>query len=506
MNRKRNDFGTQKLRTAIYARKSAEDERQTSIDTQITSCKDFIKQYDFLELTETFYEDNRSGMFTDNRTQYNKMLEKAERQEIDVIVVMKLDRLARDVSDATTAIKLINIYNCYLIAGDDVANSQTPSGEFVRNILMAQNQYHARRSASDVMLSECNNARKGDSAGGIPPYGLKVLNKKYYINEDEAPAVRLMFKGIAQGKSYQQVIDELTKQGYKTRNGVKFSYSTLSTLLRNEKYYGLYIYNKTGGKKKAHRVLIEHFDEVRNNTAIKPLIPKKLFDEVQTILNKRKNECRAHSNRNPQYILTGLIYCKDCGKSMSGQSFTGGSNKKHYRTYVCPNHSARYGKTCATKAINAEYLENAIKAMLTECINDYLRTSSLGESVFDNLIKDKQSLIGRYSRNISELEMSANKMLERSIATSSKQLAEQYERKADEFLTEKGKSEAEIKTLTSEIKTLESLVASFKSHTATLTTDEIFYSDEVARTLVQLFINRIEVDDASDNIEIVFNT
>lgn len=162
--------GITKLRTAIYARKSAEDETQTSIATQIAQCKQLIASYDFLELTDTFSEDNRSGMFTANRTEYHKLLNKAENKEIDVIVVMKLDRLARDLGDASTTIKLLNVFGCYLIAGDDITDSHTPVGEFLRNILLAQNQYHARRVASDVMATECNNARNGISAGGVPPY------------------------------------------------------------------------------------------------------------------------------------------------------------------------------------------------------------------------------------------------------------------------------------------------------------------------------------------------
>ena len=266
-------------------------------------------------------------MFTDTRTEYQKMMNKAENGEIDVIVVMKLDRLNRDLANASTTIKLLNIYGCYLIAGDDISDSQTPSGEFVRNILLAQNQFHARRVASDVMASECNNAKKGDSAGGVPPYGLKVIDKKYFINEDEAPAISLMFEWIAKGKSYQQVIKELTRLGYKTRNGEKFSYSSLNSILHNEKYYGMYIYNRIGGKKKSHRVLIEHFDEVRNDSAIPAIITKELFNEVQTILDKRQNECRAHQNAS-NYVLTGLMFCKQCRKPMSGYSKTGRKKQK----------------------------------------------------------------------------------------------------------------------------------------------------------------------------------
>ena len=82
------NFGIEKLRTAIYARKSAEDERQTSLPTQIEVCKEFISEYDMLTLTKIYSEDNVSGMFTDNRTEYLAMLAAAERQEIDVIVTI----------------------------------------------------------------------------------------------------------------------------------------------------------------------------------------------------------------------------------------------------------------------------------------------------------------------------------------------------------------------------------------------------------------------------------
>ena len=59
-------------------------------------------------------------MFTEGRTEYLKIMALAEKQEIDVIVVMKLDRLARDLSDSATTIKLLEMYGTYLIAGDDV--------------------------------------------------------------------------------------------------------------------------------------------------------------------------------------------------------------------------------------------------------------------------------------------------------------------------------------------------------------------------------------------------
>jgi DNA invertase Pin-like site-specific DNA recombinase len=193
------NFGIEKLRTAIYARKSAEDERQTSLPTQIELCKEFISQYDMLKLTQIYREDNVSGMFTDNRTEYLAMLAAAERQEIDVIVTIRLDRFGRDVANTTSALKLLAMYGCFLIAGDDICDN-TPAGEFMRNILISQNQYHARITASRVMQSEIHNAKNGDTAGGIAPYGLRIVDKRFELDDTEAPIVKRIFEMASRRK------------------------------------------------------------------------------------------------------------------------------------------------------------------------------------------------------------------------------------------------------------------------------------------------------------------
>lgn len=495
-------YGRQKLRAVIYARKSAEDERDTSLSTQIQNCRDLIAQYNFLEEYRVFQEDNVSGMFTDIRSQYIEMMKLAESREIDVIVVMKLDRLARDLADSTNTLKLLTIYGCYLIAGDDIAESNTPSGEFLRNILLAQNQYHARRVASDVMATECNNVRKGMTAGGTPPYGLKVIDKHFELNENEAPAIKIMFERCAKGYSYKDIINELDSLGYKTRTGNRFSYSSLNALLRNDKYYGTFVYNRTDGKKKKHRVLIEHFDEVRNENAIPPIISKTLFDKVQTILDNRKKICRPRQNAS-NFILTGLLFCKDCGSPMSGTTNTGGRNKEKYRRYLCPKHTGRNGATCKTKPIRAEYIENAVKAILTECINEYLDSAD-SSSLFAELEKSVNIRIGILSRRISDLDKRIGTLLNKA-ATASETLSKRYERQAEEYIATQNQKHKDIAKLKSEAERIQNIKNCFCSHQHPLAQDEIFSSNETTRELLGIFIRRIEIDDKNNDIAIIFN-
>jgi site-specific DNA recombinase len=139
-------------------------------------------------------------MFMDNRDQFLEMLSKAEKDEIDVVVVMRLDRFSRDATDAILTNKLLNSYGCTLIAGDVSTIITCATDELTLGVSALIGQYFARITANRVMHSEIHNAEKGDSAGGQPPYGLQLVNKQYELNPDEAPAVKQMFSMISKRK------------------------------------------------------------------------------------------------------------------------------------------------------------------------------------------------------------------------------------------------------------------------------------------------------------------
>lgn len=431
------------------------------------------------------------------------MIESAERGEIDVMVVMKLDRLARDLADAAMTIKLLKYYHCTLIAGDDVNNADTAEGEFMRSILLAQNQFHARRVASDVIKTDCNIAKQGKVVGGIAPYGLKVVDRHYYINENEAPAVKTMFEMIAAGKSYQSVIKKLTTLGYTTRNGEKFSYSSLNALLRNEKYCGTYIYNREGGKKKKRRVLLEHVDEVRMENLIDPIVDRKLFDKVQKILDQRKCECRPHMDAS-NYVLTGKLFCKACGSSMSGYSSTAsGNSKRTYRNYCCPKHLKKNGGSCATKNINADYIESAVKNVIAESVNGYLKDPSAAERVLSCLKAPLAKERAELSRRVFDLQETLNKYLSRATNTQSPKLIEQYEHKAEECIEAQDVLNKKIAELDERIAAMQAMTSEAIKENS-LGAEKLFPSAAFTREMIDLLIEQIIIDEANDEISVVF--
>ena len=504
LEKKKDTHKITKLRTAIYARKSSEDEKQTSLKTQIEECTKFIDSYNILELTKEFQEDNVSGMFIDKRTEFNKMLDMADNGEIDVIVVMKLDRFSRSVEDASRSIKRIQQANCFLIAGDINCMPNTPSDVLLLNFMTILNQYYAQRAASDVMASECNNARKG-LATGVMPYGYKIIraNKKappvIAINENESPAIKLIFKMIAQGDSYNQVIDELDSQGFKTRRGDKFCKSTLNSMLRNEKYCGNLIYNRIDGKKKKNRVLVEQFGEIRNNGAIPSIIDKKLFDNVKAVLSQ-KTVCRPRQNKSPAYILTGFLRCKLCGKPMSG-SLTG---SKRVRNYICPCHSKKGSEHCDTKDINADKLEKALKIVLTDIINDYLTKTNLTTNEIKSLYESYTQDTINYERKIKEFKNIIKRLIQLSAKTGDDVLINEYQKQIIDCNNEQLRLQERKTAKENTINRLNAILSDKDKIPTTIPTDKIFYNDDISRKLVRLLIDKIYID--NNEITIQFNS
>ncbi len=387
--------------------------------------------------------------------------------------------------------------------GDDVNDAQTPAGEFARNILLAQNQYHARRVASDVMATECNNAKNGLTSGGVPPYGYKIVNKRYELNPNEADAVKLIFDGIIKGFSYNEIIKQLNDRGFKPRRSVKFTLSTINAILHNEKYCGTLIYNKKGGKRKKHRVLIEHFDEVRNEGAIPQLISRKDFEKVQKQLSHNQNICRPKQDSAPEFVLTGLVFCKSCGKSMSGFSTIGGRAQTRQRYYGCPNHSNRNGNICATKAINANYLEKAVKQSLVVRINSFIRTNGIEASALENVIADLAKHKSQLSRYKSELDGKINGLLDKSLSAS-ETIAAKYTALAEEYTKTSEQKDEEIQQLINRMEAMRNVASQLSDGTKQFAENELFASAQTTRQLIRLLVEHIEVDDINEDITIIF--
>ena len=145
-----------KLKCGIYARKSQEDKRDTSLNAQINYCKTLISTCDTLELVEIYQEDDVSGMW-DDRAEFQKLIKDVKDEVIDVIVVYKWDRFSRKSSDMQDYYMKVISYNGYVLAGDSSYVIDNATALYHMQMAWTDNEKQARETAENTMNSFMGN-------------------------------------------------------------------------------------------------------------------------------------------------------------------------------------------------------------------------------------------------------------------------------------------------------------------------------------------------------------
>lgn len=338
------------------------------------------------------YTDEARSATTDNRPQFQQMIADSGKGIFDIVLVHKLDRFSRDRYDSAIykkRLKKNNVQLCSVLERID----DSPESIMMESVLEGMAEYYSRNLGREVMKGMKETALQCKHTGGCPPLGYDVgEDRKLVINEHEAEAVRIIFEMFAAGHGYSAITDYLNKHGYTTKRGRIFGKNSLYEILNNEKYTGVFVFNKAAAKS----------DNKRNNHAYKTneqiirveggcpaIISKKLYEKIQRI--KAKNRCntgRYHSKE--FYLLTGKVFCGVCGKRMQGNLRFSGERKNRFSTYRCDEPRV----ICKNKENNKDYLDSYVA--------DLLRQKIFNKAALRRRINAVNKYIGTYNAEFDE--------------------------------------------------------------------------------------------------------
>lgn len=351
------DNSKNNLQPAVgYCRYSSTAQREESIAAQ----KRAIGHYCVLggyEIVEWYCDEAISGT-TDKRPEFQRLIADIQNNKVKTLIVHKLDRFSRNKKDTFEYLDLCEDCGVKVISvTEPIGNS--PADRMLLTVISGINEYYVQNLSTEVMKGMKENAYKCLWAGGKPPLGYDVVDKKLVINEKEAEAVRLIFEMYAEGYGYGKIIDRLNLLGYRTKKGNKFAKNSLCDLITNERYKGVYVFNKRSGKKKK--------DQKRNNHKYKPdeeiiripngcpaIVSEELWNKANAT---RKVTGKFKSNAKRQYLLTGLLVCAECGAKMHGNLRTSTKGNK-YMTYRCNNRINQH--SCSKKEIRTEIVDDFV--------------------------------------------------------------------------------------------------------------------------------------------------
>ncbi|GJD42075.1 recombinase family protein [Methylobacterium bullatum] len=362
------------LRCAIYTRKSTEhglDQAFTSLDNQREAAEAYIKSqaHEGWRLLPEAYDDGGVSGGSLERPALQRLLAEVEVGRVDVVVVYKVDRLTRALSDFAKLVELFDAHGVSFVSVTQAFNTTNSMGRLTLNVLLSFAQFEREVTAERIRDKIAASKRKGMRMGGPVPLGYRVHDKKLVPCPEEALQVRTIFEGYLALGCLNGLAADLQGQGILTkrsprrdgtiRGGIAFTKSPLAYLLRNRVYIGEVIH-------KDRHYLGEH----------EGIVPRELFDAVQAALSE-KAQAQGSARGNTGSWLTGLLY-DDRGNRMTPSSARKGA--LHYRYYVSRAlETGQRGEAGSVARVSAPEIEQAVREALTSTATPG-RTSSSDET------------------------------------------------------------------------------------------------------------------------------
>ena len=356
------------LRCAVYTRKSHEeglDQDFNSLDAQSESCRAYILSQAGLgwQLRDRSYDDGGISGGHMDRPGLQALIADIEAGLIDVVVVYKVDRLTRSLSDFSRLVESFDKYGVSFVSVTQAFNTTTSMGRLTLNVLLSFAQFEREVTAERIRDKIAASKAKGIWMGGLVPLGYRSEGRKLVIEEEgqrqdeglgEAETVRTIFRLYAEHQNVRLVklaLDEMrvmskvrtTKTG-KTTGGKPFSRGHLHRLLTNPVYIGKIVHKGT-----VHDGLHQ------------PLISQEVWDRTQALLENNTGKRSHKTNANSSLILAGLL--EDAEGHPLVPHYTKAHGKR-YRYYV--SRDLKTGDQDSGWRIPAKTIEPVVLSIIRE--------------------------------------------------------------------------------------------------------------------------------------------
>lgn len=339
----------QVLRCAAYVRKSSEDgleQDYNSLDCQLDAISAYVQSQvsnGWVLSSESYSDGGYSGGNTD-RPGLTKLRQDIERGLIDIVIVYKIDRLSRSISDFCDLSKEFDQHNVRFVSVTQQIDTSNAVGRMLLNILVSFSQFE-REMASDRIRDKIRSAKaKGLWMGGHVPFGYRLKDKKLVIEPNEADQVKKVFELYARYGEISRVCREMKALGLERGPDDRWSTKNVFTCIRNHRYIGMI---SIGDK----QVQGEH----------EAIISLDTWQKVQTKISENPRHGIKGRTPNPHAtMLKGVLFCGECGSSMSYRWCTNSKNPdKQYGYYQC-NGAAKLTTDCSFKRIPSAFLESEV--------------------------------------------------------------------------------------------------------------------------------------------------
>jgi len=410
------------MRVVIYARVSSDQQakKDLSISAQLRALRAFAAEKDWTIVSE--YVDKAKSGRTANRPAFLRMLAAVKHQEIDTLLVWKLDRLARNMEISTSLDAHLRKCGVRIISLHENIDD-TPQGKLTARMFESFAEFYSNNLSQDIQRGLREVARRGFFPFSHAAIGYQKIQvqdgsaERYQLSPDPiyAKVIVDIFEQYAQGVTVPTIAKALNEGGLLTNLGRRWVKKHLYKILRNPVYCG----DITVGK---HYVdALGKVNPGNNPVTVKdvhePLVSRELFHRVQETLDLRSGSHAVRRWSVSPYLLSGLVQCGICGSFMSGTDAKSGA----YHYYVCGRYYSEGTTECPGIRVRQSRLEDFVITQvrdriltpdnireLTTMVNEELRE---GETAIQERIvvvrQELENLAKRLDKHYEALETGA---------------------------------------------------------------------------------------------------
>ena len=397
---------------AIYSRKSKFTGKGESIGNQIELCKEYIRAHygdDALDYLVVYEDEGFSGGNL-NRPDFKKMMAAAKERKFKAIIVYRLDRISRNISDFSSLIEELARLDIAFVSIKEQFDTGSPMGRAMMYIASVFSQLERETIAERIRDNMHELAKTGRWLGGTTPTGFesegeekvavdgkKKKTFKLKLIPQEAEIVRMIYDLFSETNSLTMTEAELMKRRIVTRNGNYFTRFSIKAILQNPVYmvadqeaydyltekeadlfsdraefdgkHGIMAYNRTDqekGKTTQYNPVNEWIVAVGKHPG---LIPGKTWVRVQEALEQNKSKAFRRPKSN-EALLTGLLYCR-CGNRMYPKlSKRRTADGDVIFTYVCKLKERSQRSLCNNRNANGNTMDLAVVEQVKR-LNDH---------------------------------------------------------------------------------------------------------------------------------------
>ena len=344
-------------RVAAYARVSSGKEAMLhSLSAQVSYYSEFIQKHRGWEYVGVYADEAMTGT-KDNRAEFQRLLADCKNGRIDMIITKSISRLARNTVTMLQTVRELKELNVDVFFEKENIHSISGDGELMLTILSS--------FAQEESLSVSENCKwriRKQFQDGIPYItdilGYDFIEGKLEVVLKEAEIVRTIFNDFLSGMGRNAIMKKLIASGFETKRGGSWNESTINKILRNEKYVGDMLLQKTFVSNHIEKKQCLNRGELPKyyvKDSHEPIIDREKFERVQNELERRSKKYHPSKQTPITYPFSSKITCQQCGKNYRRKISNSSSNYAK-PVWVCSTFNMHGRKVCSSQQIPEDIL------------------------------------------------------------------------------------------------------------------------------------------------------